>query len=188
MTVAIYVIVLISFIFLGQLVAEGVRNMTALGNLITWQKTEYDFNFHTVEFMNDVPVLILSERKSLLPSDVRLPMRLTGDSGSREPHLLIETLESNQELLNRMRNYLTVIRLTDFNLGSNMEEIVQQDFIQSRVPGKENPMTPEDFHLLLVLSRLLALTYGHKELTDTVWQRAKAMESERQSRISMNNR
>jgi Mini-chromosome maintenance replisome factor len=69
-----------------------------------------------------------------------------------------------------------------------MEEIVQQDFIQSRVPGKENPMTPEDFHLLLVLSRLLALTYGHKELTDTVWQRAKAMESERQSRISMNNR
>ncbi len=69
----------------GQLTQVGVANLTALGNLIQWQKLSYDFQFHTTEFDCDVvsesgcglgcgcsaclltqPVLILSEGKSIL--------------------------------------------------------------------------------------------------------------------------
>ena len=67
--------------------------MTALGNMISWQKVEYDFNFHNVDFTSDVAVLILSERKSLLPSDVCLPLRSASDSTDfRDPSLLIQSL------------------------------------------------------------------------------------------------
>lgn len=34
----------------GQLNEQGVKNLTALGNLIQWQKLHYDFQYHTSEF------------------------------------------------------------------------------------------------------------------------------------------
>lgn len=45
----------------------GVRNVTALGNLISWQKVDYDFNYHQMEFPCNINVLIMSEGRSLLP-------------------------------------------------------------------------------------------------------------------------
>ncbi|EFX76920.1 hypothetical protein DAPPUDRAFT_305993 [Daphnia pulex] len=171
----------------GQLIADGVRNVTAIGNISSWQKIEYDFNYHQVEFHTDIPVLILSERRSIVATDVNLPLRLNMSRG-RPFAELIEKLETNAELLIQMRNYLTVTRLLPFKLNDAIQEAVQQDFIQSRAPGQANPMSTEDFHLLLVLSRLLALTYGKTELDVSLWQRAKAMEAERKSRLSNSSR
>jgi hypothetical protein len=44
--------------------------MTALGNLISWQKVEYDFSYHRQDFMANIAVLILSEAKSILPVSI----------------------------------------------------------------------------------------------------------------------
>ena len=44
----------------------GVQNITALGTLITWQKVEYDFDFHRQDFPCNIPALVLSEGKSIL--------------------------------------------------------------------------------------------------------------------------
>ena len=158
--------------------------MTALGNVASWQKIEYDFNFHPVEFHVDIPVLLLSERKSMVAADVHLPLK-QNPSASINNAELVQRLENDTNLLARMRNYLTVVRLMQFSLSDAMQEAVQNDFIQSRVPGQTNsPMSTEDLHLLLVLSRLLALSYGQTELTEPVWQKSKAMELERKSRLS----
>nr|XP_029495610.1 mini-chromosome maintenance complex-binding protein-like [Oncorhynchus nerka] len=51
----------------GQLDTSGVWNIPALGNLISWQKVDYDFNYHKVEFPCNINVLITSEGRSLLP-------------------------------------------------------------------------------------------------------------------------
>ncbi|KAM9560952.1 mini-chromosome maintenance complex-binding protein-like isoform 2-T2 [Salvelinus alpinus] len=51
----------------GQLDTSGVRNIPALGNLISWQKVDYDFNYHKMEFPCNINVLITSEGRSLLP-------------------------------------------------------------------------------------------------------------------------
>eukprot|EP00064_Thunnus_orientalis_P002319 superscaffoldBa00000164_g2326 len=51
----------------GQLDTTGVRNVTALGNVISWQKVDYDFNYHQMEFPCNINVLIASEARSLLP-------------------------------------------------------------------------------------------------------------------------
>ncbi|KAI9561857.1 hypothetical protein GHT06_012819 [Daphnia sinensis] len=138
----------------GQLVADGVRNVTAIGNITSWQKIEYDFNYHQVEFHTDIPVLILSERRSIVATDVNLPLRLNLSRGSPFSDLL-NKLEDDAELLVRMRNYLTVVRLLPFKLDDTMQEAVQQDFIRSRAP----------------------------ELNFDLWQRAKSMEAERKSRL-----
>lgn len=64
---------------LGPVVSEfvlaflGVHNVTALGNLITWQKVDYDFNYHQMEFPCNINVLITSEGRSLLPVWQSLP-------------------------------------------------------------------------------------------------------------------
>ena len=47
----------------------GVKNITALGNVVQWQKVDYDFQFHKQEFKCDIPVLILSEGRSLVQVD-----------------------------------------------------------------------------------------------------------------------
>lgn len=51
----------------GQLDSNGVHNVAALGTLISQQKVDYDFQFYKLEFQTDIPVLVLSEGKSLLP-------------------------------------------------------------------------------------------------------------------------
>lgn len=55
------------------LALAGVHNVTALGNLITWQKVDYDFNYHRMEFPCNINVLITSEGRSLLPVWEGLP-------------------------------------------------------------------------------------------------------------------
>ncbi|KAM4703692.1 mini-chromosome maintenance complex-binding protein isoform 2-T2 [Rhinophrynus dorsalis] len=52
----------------GQLDTAGVHNVTALGNLITWQKVDYDFSYHQMEFPCNINVLVTSEGRSLLPA------------------------------------------------------------------------------------------------------------------------
>ena len=31
------------------------------GNLITWQKVDYDFKYHSLEYETDIPVLVSSQ-------------------------------------------------------------------------------------------------------------------------------
>lgn len=51
----------------GKLNESGVKSVSALANVIKNQKVPYDFNYYNMEFECDIPVLILSEGKSLLP-------------------------------------------------------------------------------------------------------------------------
>ena len=38
----------------GRLNEVGVANLTALGNVLQWQKVNYDFHYHTAEFECDL--------------------------------------------------------------------------------------------------------------------------------------
>ena len=46
---------------------SGVKNIQSLGNVINWQKVEYDFEFHRQEFPSNISALIISEGRSILP-------------------------------------------------------------------------------------------------------------------------
>jgi hypothetical protein len=44
---------------------SGVLNIQAINDLIVWQRIQYDFQYHKIEFHADLPVLVLSEGPSI---------------------------------------------------------------------------------------------------------------------------
>lgn len=166
----------------GQLDGNGVKNVTALGSVISWQKLEYDFNFYKAEFTTNLLVLVLSEGKSLLPSDCHVVLR---PQGQLQPaQMALEGV--NPETLERMQTFLGLARVAEYSLSAEMQEVLQNDFVNSRQQNHSS-MSVEDFHLLLLLSRLMALSCGQTSLTPEMWNRVKQMEAERRARLVSNS-
>lgn len=51
----------------GKLNESGCRGIAAISHTIKNQKVNYDFNYYQMEYDCDIPFLVLSEGKSLLP-------------------------------------------------------------------------------------------------------------------------
>ena len=139
----------------GQLGAAGVKNLTSLGSLITWQKLEYDFQFQKMEYEADIPCLVMSEGRSMLPSDIQLLVKPS--SVEVRPDLISKTFGEigaglDCDLLDRLRRYITTSRFATFDLTEQVMKAVQDDFVTMR--QTEQGISVEDFHSLLVLGRL----------------------------------
>ncbi|XP_063684555.1 mini-chromosome maintenance complex-binding protein-like [Bolinopsis microptera] len=167
----------------GQLKPNGIENLKCLGNLITWQKLAYDFGFsYNIEFECDAKVLILGEGKSLLPSDVVVPLKSMQDNTNYEE--IISEIHSDQEMMDRFRKYLTVLRHIEYDqVSEELQQRIEQDFVAER---KSNPkeVTGDTLHRSLVIARLYGLSRGHLKLEEEDWNSAKSLERDRLSRIA----
>ena len=135
----------------GQLTAHGLKNLTALGNLITWQNLEYDFKFQAM----DIPCLVMSKGQSMLPSDMQFMVKPSQVEARAD--LISKTFGEvgtslTVELLDRARQYITLCRLQEYNLTEQVMKAVQDDFVTMR--QAEQGVIVEDFHALLVIGRL----------------------------------
>ncbi|XP_007566986.1 mini-chromosome maintenance complex-binding protein [Poecilia formosa] len=167
----------------GQLDTTGVRNVTALGNLITWQKVDYDFNFHQMEFPCNINVLIASEGRSLLPSDCHIHLQPQVAPPHMEDYLSsIHVHPQASSQLNKFRVFLSVARLLDYSISDEVTKAVEDDFVDMR---KDDPqsISADDLHRMLVVARLLSLSLGQTSLTRDSWLRAKHIEMLRRSRM-----
>ncbi|XP_041987429.1 mini-chromosome maintenance complex-binding protein [Aricia agestis] len=168
----------------GRLDNTGVNNVAALAKLITQQTIEYDFKFYKKDFDSDVSVLILSEGKSLLPSDYHVILK-PEESTLQIFDAIVEaaTYYLKEDIMNTIRAYLTNLKLAKYTVSENVQ-FVEDDFIQMRNnPDNDGSMTADDLHRLLVLARLVSLSRGFDSLNKECWDIAKAMESERLLRI-----
>nr|XP_049706474.1 mini-chromosome maintenance complex-binding protein [Helicoverpa armigera] len=168
----------------GRLDATGVNNIAALGNMIMTQKVEYDFKYYKMEFESDVSVLILSEGKSLLPSDYHLPLR-PEESSLQIFDAIVEaaTYYLKEDIMNVIRKYLTSLKLVKYTISEDLQ-FVEDDFIEMRSKADtDNPVTADDLHRLLVLARLVGLSRGCDSLNKDCWDITKNMEAERLHRI-----
>uniref|UniRef100_A0A671PJ13 Mini-chromosome maintenance complex-binding protein n=1 Tax=Sinocyclocheilus anshuiensis TaxID=1608454 RepID=A0A671PJ13_9TELE len=165
----------------GQLDATGVRNITALGNLISWQKVDYDFNYHQMEFPCNINVLIASEGRSLLPSDSQVHLRPTLNPPNLEEYLSAVQVAQVPSQFNKYRIYLSVARALNYTISDEITTAVEDDFVEMR---KDDPqsMSAEDLHRLLVVARLLSLSHGQNTLSRDGWMKAKQLEALRISR------
>ena len=102
----------------GQLDATGLRNLTTLGNLITWQRLEYDFQFQTLEYDTDLPCLVMSEGRSLLPSDAAVLVQPKQEATPEQISSTFVEIGKGlcKELLDRVRQFLTICRLAEYQL------------------------------------------------------------------------
>uniref|UniRef100_A0A8B9GYX5 Mini-chromosome maintenance complex-binding protein n=1 Tax=Astyanax mexicanus TaxID=7994 RepID=A0A8B9GYX5_ASTMX len=165
----------------GQLDTTGVRNITALGNLISWQKVDYDFNYHQMEFPCNINVLIASEGRSLLPCDCQVHLCPALNPPNLEEYLKTIQLAQVSSQLNKYRIYLSVARSLDYSISDQMTKEVEEDFVEMR---KDDPqsVSAEDLHRMLIVARLLSLSYGQTSLSRENWMKAKQMELVRISR------
>lgn len=88
----------------------------------------------------------------------------------------------NNELSQRIRKYLTAMRLQKFDMTEEIMKKIGEDYVSMR--QQDSRVTSCDLHTLLVLSRLLALSYGRTVLTPEDWSRALEMETERKLRLA----
>ncbi|XP_061818098.1 mini-chromosome maintenance complex-binding protein [Nerophis lumbriciformis] len=167
----------------GQLDTAGVRNVTALGNLITWQKVDYDFNYHQMEFPCNINVLVASEGRSLLPSDCQMHLQPQVTPAHMDDHLgSIPSHMQTSSQLNKFRLYLSVARQLDYSISNDVTKSVEDDFVDMR---KDDPqsISAEDLHRMLVVARLLSLSLGKTSLCRDIWLKAKHMEMQRSCRM-----
>ncbi|XP_029305417.1 mini-chromosome maintenance complex-binding protein [Cottoperca gobio] len=166
----------------GQLDTAGVRNVTALGNLISWQKVDYDFNYHQMEFPCNINVLIASEGRSLLPSDCQIHLQSQVAPPHMEEYLSSIHMQPQASQLNKFRMYVSVARLLDYSISDEVTKSVEDDFVDMR---KDDPqsVTAEDLHRMLVVARLQSLSLGQTSLCRDSWLRAKHIEMLRRSRM-----
>ncbi|XP_061220236.1 mini-chromosome maintenance complex-binding protein [Neopsephotus bourkii] len=166
----------------GQLDTKGVHNVTALGNLITWQKVDYDFNYHQMEFPCNINVLITSEGRSLLPSDCQVhlqPQLIPPNMEEYMSSLLTAVLPS---VLNKFRIYLSLLRLLDYSISDEVTKAVEEDFVEMRKNDPES-VTADDLHRTLLVARFLSLSVGQTTLSRERWLRAKQLEALRKARL-----
>ncbi|KAG8135549.1 hypothetical protein E2320_008582 [Naja naja] len=141
----------------GQLDTKGVHNVKALGHLITWQKVDYDFSYHQMEFPCNINVLITSEGRSLLPSDCQVHLQPELLPPNMEEHmnsLLTAVLPS---ILNKFRIYLSLLRLLDYSISDEVTKAVEDDFVEMRKNDPES-ITADDLHRTLLVASLLDTT------------------------------
>lgn len=163
----------------GQLGERGVANLTALGGVVQWQKVKYDFKYHTQEFECNLPVLILSEGKSIVNVDCHVPLQHSSSSAFINPFSLVA--EYSQEAILHMRQYLTLCTMLQYSLDKDIEKKLQEDFVQMR--RSDPQMNGDTFHHLLSLSRLLTLSHGEQKLSLEYWNRAKKLHYLRITRL-----
>ncbi|KAJ8418223.1 hypothetical protein AAFF_G00139320 [Aldrovandia affinis] len=166
----------------GQLGPEGVQNITALGNLISWQKIDYDFSFHQMEYPCNVNVLITSEGRSILPSDCQVHLQPKVAPPSLEEYLAALHAAVGPSTLNRFRIYVSLLRTLEYGISEDITKAVEEDFVEMRKDDPQN-MTSDDLHRMLVIARLLSLSMGQTALSWDQWMKAKHLEMLRMNRV-----
>lgn len=169
----------------GKLDVSGVANVQALRTLISHQIVNYDFQYYSKPYDADIPVLILSEGKSLLPCNILLPLRVDSACLTTLPEIFEAANHFLRDpLLSAIRLYLSVIRHSSFEFPEDLQKRAQEDFVEMRQAGGQT-VSADDLHLLLVLARLISLSHGEKVVSLSSWDKAKKMERERKSRIHL---
>lgn len=165
----------------GKLDPAGVSAVRAIAKVINTQTLSYDFDYYPVEFDCDIKFLLASEGKSLLPSDCHVVLK------PNEEHLatfkeIVEALRHflKPELLSECRKYLSLCRLIPYEIEDNQYTLVQEKFVEMREKGG----TADDLHNILVLNRLMCLSYGKRNISADIWDMACQLEEKRKLRIA----
>lgn len=185
----------------GRLETSGCLAVADLSELIQSQQLSYDFGFYKIPFHTNIPVLIFSEGKSLLPvrleiisvcivhlkmyfshlqSDFIVPIKVDEDSIKLVNENIAAGVHFLKPKLNAIRKYLTECRVCEFEIGENETKVIENDFVKMR---DEIKLQVEDLHSLIVISRLVGISRGMKKLDLSAWEAAKGLESERIQRI-----
>ncbi|CAN0220229.1 unnamed protein product, partial [Ectocarpus fasciculatus] len=158
----------------GPVGTEGVTNLAALNSLMCLQKIPYDFGFYKMDFEVDHPTISLSARGSVVPAGAVVPVVVEGSGGTSAG-------SEDEALLARLRVYLEATRRTELSLDEKSSALAEEDFVKARQQGLA--ITGEDFHRMLTVARLTALSLGDEAMTASHWSHMKDLEARVAARV-----
>ncbi|KAH8411934.1 hypothetical protein KR222_002799 [Zaprionus bogoriensis] len=167
----------------GKLEANGVQAIQHLAHLVNNQQLKCDFQYYHIDYNVDIPVLIFSEGRSMLPSDFVLPLNADAKAVEICEESLQAALHYLQQpaRLQQFRSYLTMARTAQFSVSEDLTETIQQHFVEMRRANVKS--NADDLHGLLVLSRLLGISRGKQALDKETWHLATEYEAKRRQRL-----
>lgn len=164
----------------GKLEQNACLALAEISELIKQQSINYDFGFYKIPFQTDVPVLSVSEGKSLLPTDFSVKLKPESEAVELVNENIAAGVHYIKPRLNSIRRYLAQCRKANFEIGEEETKMIEADFAKMREEGN---LDVEALHSLMVVSRLIGISEGKVKLDETAWNTAKGLEVERLSRI-----
>ncbi|OQV16330.1 Mini-chromosome maintenance complex-binding protein [Hypsibius exemplaris] len=158
----------------GTLNDTGCRNLLALQKLVSDQKLDFNFLFgQTIPFLMDIPVLVLSQGKSLVNCRCIVPLSPNGAA--------VDCAALDEEIIWQIRQYLVTVRFLDYEIPPEMREAIVNKFVTSRKADRS--ISPDDLHQQLELARYMTISHGEVVLTQQRWDEVLHLESERSRRL-----
>lgn len=178
----------------GQIKDTGLRNLRALTLLAREQRLQYGFAYSPEMSMDvEVPLLVLSPGRSLLPNLSHLPLRMS-DSGSESPHASVGSMQRRDWII-----YLARVHSMPYTVPLDVSERIQEGFVQARkdytdlqTQGHHSEstiplpvITEDDLSRRLLLARILTSTRGETALSWERWLEAQSLDEHRLRRTLM---
>ncbi|XP_014215914.1 mini-chromosome maintenance complex-binding protein [Copidosoma floridanum] len=172
----------------GQLTTSGTLNYKSISDLIQFQKLSYDFKFYTIDYETDIPILILSTTKSFIPCEFQVVLKPDPGTVKIYPQVLEAAKQymKNGTRINNLRAYVNALKNAVFSFSEETLSIIQEDFVRLR--QADGKFSADNLHSLLVLTRLMSLSYGLNTLKPEIWKKSVEMEIERTSRLPKRRR
>ncbi|KAI9140206.1 mini-chromosome maintenance replisome factor-domain-containing protein [Paraphysoderma sedebokerense] len=177
----------------GKVNGRGIANLRTLQTLIQFQSLEYLFPYYASAFKMevDLPVLVLSESKSLLHGKdagmdmVMLPMKQNIELAESCDESMIDG-----DLLELFRLFLLVVvkNVGEIEIREEMMKSISDYFVSERKAIRESasqkPLMSHDYLSYLIgLARLHSVSLGANQLQPESWSSIISLESERQKRL-----
>ncbi|KAJ7849081.1 mini-chromosome maintenance replisome factor-domain-containing protein [Mycena olivaceomarginata] len=160
---------------IGGLVERGIVNLRALQEIMTNQSLEYVFPFSRFAFQTDVACLVLAEgRKStFFQTHINVPLRPEAGKSA-------ELYKPANQV--QLPDYLGAAKIGSVTIG---DTYIQEDFVKERKAAATPAAAVTSEHLIhrMTIARLLTLSMHQSEVSIDIWERAKAMEAARETRL-----
>lgn len=108
----------------GRLDKAGVESVATIAHLINQQKLKCNFQYYNLEFDTDIPVLCLSEGKSMLPSNCHIVLKPDDECVPMIKETLLAVKYFLHPKVNKIRQMLTMLKLRDFNMNPENMEVI----------------------------------------------------------------
>ena len=146
----------------GELTAVGVNNVRALSALVKEQRLWFDFVWQEVWMPVDVGLVVLSSGggKGVVGGGATVKVgwkseRVEGGGG-------VEVGEIEEREWCVWREWVQRVSQGEFGIGKELTSVVEGLFVRRR--RADEKVEAEWLHRLLLMARLLALSYGEKQL------------------------
>lgn len=151
----------------GEFKDQAVCNLQALIDLIRQQHVNYDFGMQQVPLKTDMPVISVScMKKSVLPFDLRVDCDFVKYQETGDAKLFM--------------SYLHHCRMMNCSVSEEMANFLENDYLSLRkssplLPNGNPKMNEQEFHRLMNLARLAAVSHGQSSLSKEIWEETKSL-------------